>query len=40
MMDVVELTMFDVILIIINFALVLLRLHVLEKKVKALEERE
>lgn len=39
MMDIVEIKVVDMILLFINLALILLRLHMLEKKVKELEGR-
>jgi hypothetical protein len=39
MMNIVEFTTLDVILLLFNIALILIRLHILEKKVKELEGR-
>jgi hypothetical protein len=39
MMDIVEIKVMDMILLFINLALILLRLHMLEKRVKELEGR-
>ncbi len=39
MMDIVEIKVVDMILLLFNLALILIRLHTLEKKVKELEGR-
>ena len=39
MMDIVQFTVLDVALLCFNIALILIRLHLLEKKVKELEGR-
>ena len=39
MMNIVEFTTLDMILLLFNIALILIRLHMLEKKVKKLEGR-
>lgn len=39
MMDIVEIKVIDMILLFFNLALILIRLHMLEKRVKKLEGR-
>lgn len=39
MMDIVQLTVLDMVLLLFNIALILIRLQMLEKKVKELEGR-
>ena len=39
MMDIVEIKVIDMILLFFNLALILIRLHMLEKRVKELEGR-
>ena len=39
-MEIVQFNTFDVIMLIINIALILIRLHILERKVKKLEGSE
>lgn len=39
MMDIVQFTVLDVVLLLFNIALILIRLHMLEKKVKEFEGR-
>lgn len=39
MMDIVEIKVIDMILLLFNLALILIRLHMLEKRVKELEGR-